>query len=93
MEHPADDVLLRFLLGATDRQENRQVVRHLLARCPRCAAALRRMRKEPTLDPPLSPDAYDAALDRAAARLRAREDGRRHVSAASGNVTPRRGSG
>lgn len=70
MEHPADDVLLRFILGATDRQENRQVVRHLLSRCPSCAAKLRRMWKEPPLDPPLGPDAYDAALDRTARWLR-----------------------
>jgi len=69
MEHPGDDVLLRFLLGATSRLENRQVVRHLLTQCPSCAAALRKMRKEPPLAPPLSPDAYDAALDRVAARL------------------------
>ena len=70
MKHPADDVLLRFILGTTDRQENRQVVRHLLARCPACAAILRKMRKEPPANPPISPEVYDAALDRAAAWLR-----------------------
>src|SRR5262245_59470503 len=65
MEHPADDVLLRFLLGAASRQENRAVVTHLLARCPRCAAALRQMKL-----PPVDPAAYDEALDRFAAEFR-----------------------
>ena len=70
MEHPPEEVLLRFVLGATSGEENHQVVRHLLARCPSCAAALRKMLAEPPLDPPLAPEAYDAALDRVAARLR-----------------------
>jgi hypothetical protein len=117
MEHPPEDTLLRFLLTATTRQENRQIVRHLLARCPSCAAALRRMWKQPPADPPLAQDAYDAALDRFAARLRelarpphpappllsvlrnqestpnAGEGDRRLASAASGNATPKWGSG
>jgi hypothetical protein len=66
MEHPAEEDLFRFLLGATSRQENRQIVRHLLSRCPACAAALKAMRPEP----PVDPGAYDGALDRFAARLR-----------------------
>ncbi len=41
MEHPSQDALLRFVLGAASRQENRLIVRHLLARCPACAAAVR----------------------------------------------------
>jgi len=69
MENPTEDVLLRFVLGATDRQENRQVVRHLLARCPTCAAALRSIRREPPLCPPPDPGAYDQAFDRVAAML------------------------
>lgn len=67
MEHPPEHVLLRFTLGATSRQENRQLVRHLLARCP---AALRKMWTEPPAAPPISPDAYDQALDRCAEKLR-----------------------
>ena len=70
MEHPPEHVLLRFTLGATSRQENRQVVRHLLARCPACAAALRKMWTEPPADPPIPPDAYDQALDRVEEQLR-----------------------
>ncbi len=66
MEHPAADVLLRFFLGTASRQENRQIVRHLLSRCPACAAALKEMKPEP----PGDPGAYDEALDRFAARLR-----------------------
>jgi hypothetical protein len=66
MEHPADDVLFRFLLGTSSPEENRQVVRHLLARCQVCAETLRKMKREP----PVEPDAYDEALDRCTARLR-----------------------
>ena len=62
MEHPAEDVLRRFFLVAASREENRQVVRHLLARCPACAAALKRLRLEPM--PPVAPGAYDGALAR-----------------------------
>ncbi|HYU35522.1 MAG TPA: hypothetical protein VEW48_25490 [Thermoanaerobaculia bacterium] len=69
MEHPTEEVLLRFVLGATGREENGQVVRHLLARCPTCAAALRRNLREPPLDPPPDPGAYDEALDRLTAML------------------------
>ncbi len=67
MEHPAEDALLRFLVGASSRQENRQIVRHLLSRCPTCAQALRRLRP----DPPVDPGAYDQALDRLAECLSA----------------------
>ena len=69
MEHPTEDVLLRFILGGTSRQENRQVVRHLLSRCPHCAAALRTLSRQPPLGPPPDPTAYQEALDRFAAKL------------------------
>lgn len=70
MEHPPEDTLLRFLLNATTRPENQQIVRHLLARCSSCAATLRKhLRELPRLQP-ITEDAYDAALDRFAARLR-----------------------
>jgi hypothetical protein len=71
MEHPPPDVLLRFLLGTTSPAENRQVVTHLLARCPACATTLRRLRHEPPWVPPADPDAYDSAFDRATTFLRA----------------------
>lgn len=70
MEHPTEDVLLRFTLCAASRQENRQVVRHLLSRCPSCAETVRKLREEPPPDPPISPDAYNPALDRLIARER-----------------------
>lgn len=98
MEHPTPDVLLRFLLGAASRPESRQVVRHLLARCSSCAAALRELRSEPPLGPPPGPEVYDPAFDRAAAFLRklsqngrpAAEAGRRPDTGASGNAARRR---
>jgi hypothetical protein len=91
--HPTDEDLLRFLLGATSRQENRQIVRHLLTRCPSCAATLQTMKPEP----PVDPGAYDEALERFAARLRemagAEGGGRLGGSPTSGGATPRRSSG
>jgi len=70
MEHPPKDLLLRFALNATSRQENRLVVRHLLARCPSCAATLRVMSQEPPLYPPPGPETYDPVLDRLVAFVR-----------------------
>jgi hypothetical protein len=105
MEHPLPDVLLRFLLGTASNLENRQVVRHLLARCPSCAATLRQIRHEPLWEPPPVPDAYDSAFDRAATFLQelARktdpppylalvdaEEGRRPSSVTSGKAARRR---
>jgi anti-sigma factor RsiW len=98
MEHPSPDLLLRFLLGTTSRPENRQVVRHLLARCPTCAATLRQLRREPPLSPPPSPEGYDPAFDRAAVFVRellqksppAAVDDRLPGSGASGNAARRR---
>jgi len=69
MEHPAQDLLLRFVLGVASRAENRTVVRHLLARCPVCAAALRKLRREPPSSPPRNQEEYDPAFDRLAALL------------------------
>jgi len=63
MEHPTAEILLRFSLATASRQESRQVVRHLLARCPACAAVLKGL-----LAPPVDPGVYDQALDRLAAR-------------------------
>jgi hypothetical protein len=62
MDHPAREALCRFLQGTASREENRTIVRHLLARCPRCAVALNSGKPEPA--------AYDEALSRSAARLR-----------------------
>lgn len=107
MEHPAQETLLRFLLGATTRQENREIVRHLLARCPACAAALRAMNRVPPLAAPPGPAAYDEAFDRIAKWL---HEWTRGMQPAPGppsprggallggfpfsrNATPRRGSG
>lgn len=63
MEHPSDLVLHRFLLTSTTSWENQQIVRHLLARCTRCAETLRKLQEPP---PPV---AYDRGLDRFASRL------------------------
>lgn len=69
MEHPTQEVLLSFLLGASTRAERRLVVKHLLARCLTCAATLRELRNEPPCQPP-RPEEYDAAFARAVGSLR-----------------------
>ena len=38
--HPTPDRLLRFLRGEVSRAEARVIVRHLLAGCRQCAAAI-----------------------------------------------------
>jgi len=68
MEHPTQETLQKFLLGQTTRTENRTIVRHLLARCPPCAAILETLWKIP--GPPIPPEAYDPALDRFEQELR-----------------------
>jgi hypothetical protein len=92
-EHPSNEALLRFVLGATSRLENRTIVRHLLARCPACAAVLKRLKPEP----PGEPADYDEALDRLAVWLRelagASGAGPRAPSRTSGGAFPRRASG
>lgn len=98
MEHPPPDLLLRFRLGSASPPENRQVVRHLLARCPACAAALRQLRHEPPLSLPPSPEDYAPAIGRAVAFVREllqkstpdAEADHRRSSAASGNAACRR---
>jgi len=60
VEHPSEDALLRFLFGATSPLDNRWIVRHLLARCPFCAQALRRL--SPSL--PMEPGACGRACAR-----------------------------
>ncbi|HEY6509195.1 MAG TPA: hypothetical protein VIY56_14335, partial [Vicinamibacterales bacterium] len=44
-------------------------MKHLLPRCPSCAATLRKLRNEPPCQLP-RPEEYDAAFDRTAAFLR-----------------------
>jgi hypothetical protein len=63
MDHPSDKLLRRFLFASTTPQENQQIVRHLLARCPACAETLRKLQVPPP------PAAYDRVLDRFASRL------------------------
>ena len=66
MEHPAREALSRFLWGTASREENRSIVRHLLARCGRCAAVLNAGKPAP----PVESAAYDEALSRCVAWAR-----------------------
>lgn len=40
-KHPPMELLERFVRGAAGAEENRDIVRHLLAGCPRCLAVTR----------------------------------------------------
>ena len=53
----APEILERFLRGAASREENREVVTHLLRDCPACAEILAKR-------PQAGPGDYDPALDR-----------------------------
>jgi hypothetical protein len=44
--HPESELVKRFLLGGTDRRENRTAVRHLLAGCECCRRESRRIWEE-----------------------------------------------
>jgi len=59
MPHVSFTVLQRFAAGTASREENRQVVRHLLARCESCAAVIRCC-----LVPTVRDAELDAAIDR-----------------------------
>lgn len=60
MTHIPEATLRRFAEGTASREENRRVVRHLLARCEPCAAAVRSF-----LRPPVAEESYDDLIARA----------------------------
>ncbi len=64
MTHIPEATLKRFAEGTASRDENRQVVRHLLARCPACAASIRSF-----LRPPVSEESYGELIARAVRRV------------------------
>jgi hypothetical protein len=67
MDHPVSDATLGHVMaGTASREELRTVVAHLLHGCPDCAGRLRAL-----LAPPQPDGAYDRALGRFEAGLRA----------------------
>lgn len=62
----SDAALARLAAGTASKEELRRAVAHLLRGCPDCAARLRRQ-----IRPSIPEGAYDAALDRFEAGLRA----------------------
>jgi len=63
--HPLPETLERFATGMASRAECREVVAHLLKRCPACAASCRKR-----FDPVVAPEPYDEVLDRTFAAVR-----------------------
>jgi len=71
-QHPAPDLLLRFLRGEAAQGETRAILRHLLGGCPRCTAVTRpvwimvdRPCFSPANDAPEPPDELEIVLYRA----------------------------
>lgn len=60
MDHPADEILVRFVKGTASRDESRAVVSHLLKGCILCARRIRAL-MEPNA---VAAGSYDVALDR-----------------------------
>ena len=71
------EILERFVAGTASGCECRQVVRHLLAGCGRCAALIRA-----TFRPGIEAGAYDGAVDRWTTWARDRELAETRVLAA-----------
>jgi hypothetical protein len=60
VEHPSEETLKRFVTGKASREENREVVAHLLKGCAPCASKVKTL-MEP--DPVAGPS-YDSSLER-----------------------------
>lgn len=64
MTHIPEAILRRFAEDTASREENRRVVRHLLTRCPACAASIRSF-----LRPSVTEESYDELITRALRRV------------------------
>jgi hypothetical protein len=60
VDHPSEETLKRFAAGTASREENRNVVAHLLKECATCTQRLKTL-MEPASVAGIS---YEAALDR-----------------------------
>jgi hypothetical protein len=63
MPHPSPETLVRFARGIATPGEGREVVIHLLRRCPICSAIISAM-----VGPLLDPDIYEPVFEKASAR-------------------------
>lgn len=59
MRHLSKELIDRFFALSASREENRQLVRHILSGCPACTALLRSW-----LQPAIDPEEYERLLDR-----------------------------
>lgn len=60
MDHPSEETLKRFATGTASREENRDVVAHLVKGCSACTRKLRALMEPDSV----ARGAYDTALDR-----------------------------
>src|SRR5687768_15214614 len=58
MSHLSKDLIERFFALSTSREENRQLVRHILSGCPACVELLRSL-----IRPAVDPKEYERLLD------------------------------
>ena len=63
--HVVDKQLERFLRAEATRQENREIVRHLLAECPLCRETVQGAARRHGFKPPAPPEAPPLRLARA----------------------------
>jgi len=60
VEHPSEETLKRFVTGKASRDENREVVAHLLKGCALCAAKVKSLIEPDSVAGP----SYDPSLER-----------------------------
>jgi hypothetical protein len=60
VDHPSEETLERFAMGKASREENRDVVAHLLKGCVRCATRLKVLMEPDTV----FRQSYESALER-----------------------------
>jgi hypothetical protein len=60
VEHPSEETLKRFVTGKASREENREVVAHLLKGCAPCATKVKSLMEPSSVAGP----SYDPSLER-----------------------------
>lgn len=84
MEHPISDLsLVRFSKGTASKEENREIVAHLVKGCRHCSRRLRELGP-----PPVPAGAYDEALERFSDGLAKTLEVAAEKAIAEGNVLP-----
>jgi tetratricopeptide (TPR) repeat protein len=68
-DHPSREAIEQLLRGTASPQQTREVVRHLLAGCRRCADTVGEIRSGPASSPARGEGSYDAVFERLERKL------------------------